>query len=185
MVMSSMYCGPLASSICMALPSELRNQIYDYVVQGSASSNTVYIKPHLLPSERRRLSPMHDGAVVPFWSVYTRCPTECFAIPHFLDWEVVGKQFAREATITFLGCMDFEVTHQDDVGPFLTQRLHAFGPALSLRISLIALCTAVARAAIDGDGGEVFASRGFVPKTRRVGTRPLGPAVSLTALTAI
>jgi hypothetical protein len=54
-----------------------------------------------------------------------------------------------------------------------------------LRISAIALLIAAARCITIGAGGSDLAMRGYTPKTSRVGTSPLGLAVSLRALKAI
>ena len=72
------------------------------------------------------------------------------------------------------------------VGPFrvliasLTWRL-----ALYFRRALIVFAITSARFSVDGNGGESRLMRGYAPNTSNVGTRPSGPEVSLTALTAI
>ena len=56
---------------------------------------------------------------------------------------------------------------------------------LILAISSIAFFMAAARCVIDGAGGLSLLIQGQVLKTRSVGTRLSGPAVSLVAFTAI
>ncbi|KAK1991054.1 hypothetical protein LX36DRAFT_736772 [Colletotrichum falcatum] len=48
----------------------------------------------------------------------------------------------------------------------------------------MAFFIALAYWVINSEGGELSDIRGYTPKTRSVGTRPLGPAVSLIAFTA-
>ena len=55
----------------------------------------------------------------------------------------------------------------------------------SLLTSCVAFRMAIALWEIVGEGGSESDSLRYVLNTSRVGTRPLGPAVSLTALTAI
>jgi hypothetical protein len=49
----------------------------------------------------------------------------------------------------------------------------------------MAFLIAIARVVMDGAGGSSSVMRGNAPKTSRVGIKPLGPAESLTAFTAI
>jgi hypothetical protein len=57
-----------------------------------------------------------------------RCPTDCCEVPNFRDWEIDGKHFAEEVSMVYLGHANFDIMHQDDIEPFLTQQLRAFGP---------------------------------------------------------
>jgi hypothetical protein len=127
MALSRMWCSPFALALCAALPREIRNMVYEILIRDLApefeTAPMVIVSPHhMIP-----MRPGRERANLLFFCV--RCPVECCGVPHFLDWEIVGKQFAAEAAIIFFGLTTFELDHQDDVGPFLTSPLRAFGPA--------------------------------------------------------